>query len=141
MGLDKSCHVSPRVKELATFISNHFPFQRSEEILRALLPSGISHTTIHRLVGKVTDPSLKAEEREIEEVYEGGVIPESEGKIVSHLFVEADGTNIALQREEARRAEVKAGIAYEGWHKVSKDRYRVKDKTVYSGIINGEKSS
>jgi hypothetical protein len=93
------------------------------------------------LVGKVTDPSLKAEEREIEEVYEDGVIPESEGKVVSHLFVEADGTSIALQREEARRAEVKAGIAYEGWHKVSRDRYRVKDKTVYSGIMNGEKSS
>jgi translation initiation factor RLI1 len=92
---------------------------KEAEILRALLPSGISHTTIHRLVGKVTDSSLKAEEKEIEEVYEGGVISESEGKVVSHLFVEADGTNIALQREEARRAEVKAGIAYEDWHKVT----------------------
>jgi hypothetical protein len=141
MGRDKGCHISPKVKELATFVSSHCPFQRSEEILRAILPSGISHTTIHRLVGKVTDPSLRAEETEIEEVYEDGVIPESEGKVVSHLFVEADGTSIALQREEARRAEVKAGIAYEGWHKVGRDRYRVKDKTVYSGIMNGEKSS
>jgi hypothetical protein len=126
------------IEELAVKL---IPFQRSEEILRAILPSGISHTTIHRLVGKVTDPSLKAEETEIEEVYEDGVIPESEGKVVSHLFVEADGTSIALQREEARRTEVKAGIAYEGWHKVGRDRYRVKDKTVYSGIMNGEKSS
>jgi hypothetical protein len=139
MGLDKGCHISPKVKELATFVSSHCPLQRSEEILRAILPSGISHTTIHRLVGKVTDPSLKAEEREIEEVYEDGVIPETEGKVVSHLFVEADGTSIALQREEARRAEVKAGIAYEGWHEVSRDRYRVKDKTVYSGIMNGDR--
>jgi hypothetical protein len=141
MGLDKGCHISPKVKELATFVSSHCPLQRSEEILRAILPSGISHTTIHRLVGKVTDPSFEAEETEIEEVYEDGVIPESEGKVVSHLFVEADGTSIALQREKARRAEVKAGIAYEGWHKVSRDRYRVTDKTVYSGIMNGEKSS
>jgi hypothetical protein len=94
---------------------------------------------IHRLAGKVTDPYLKAEERGIEQVYEGGVVPESEGKVVSHLFVEADGTNIALQKEEARRAEVKAGIAYEGWHEVSRDRYRVKDKTVYSGIMNGDR--
>jgi hypothetical protein len=127
MGLDKGCHISPKVKELATFISSHCPFQRSEEILRAILPSGISHTTIHRLVGKVTDPSLKAEEGEIEEVYEDGVIPE------------ADGTSIALQREETRRAEVKAGIAYEGWHKVGKDRYRVTNKMVYSGIMNGDR--
>lgn len=139
MGLDKGCHMSCKVKELATFISSHFPFQRSEEILRAILPSGISHTTIHRLVGKVTDPCLEAEEKEIEEVYEGGVIPESGGKVVPHLFIEADGTNIALQREEARRAEVKAGIAYEGWQEVSKDRYRVTEKTVYTGIMDGDR--
>jgi len=44
MGLDKGCHVSPKVKELAAFISSHFPFQRSEEILRSILPTGISHT-------------------------------------------------------------------------------------------------
>ncbi len=28
MGLDKGCHVSPKIKELATFISSHFPFLR-----------------------------------------------------------------------------------------------------------------
>lgn len=139
MGLDKGCHVSTKVKDLATFISSHFPFQRSEEILRAILPSGISHTSIHRLVSKIIDPYLEAEEEEIEEVFEDGVIPESEGRIVSHLFVEADGTGIALQREEAKRAEVKAGIAYEGWQKISKDRYRLKKKTVYSGIMDGER--
>ena len=137
MGLAKGCHMSPKVKELATFISSYFPFQRSEEILRAILPSGISHTSIHRLVGKTTDPYLEVEEKEIEEVFEDGVIPESEGRIVSHLFVEADSTSIALQREGAKRAEVKAGIAHEGWQKVSKDRYRLKKKTVYTGIMDG----
>jgi len=137
MGLDKGCHMSPKVKGLATFISSHFPFQRSEEILKAILPSGISHTSIHRLVGKVTDPYLEAEEKEIEEVFEDGVIPESEGRVVPYLFIEADGTNIALQREEARRAEVKAGVAYEGWQEVSKDRHRVTRKPVYSGIMDG----
>jgi len=139
MGLDKGCHMSPKVKGLATFISSHFPFQRSEEILKAILPSGISHTSIHRLVGKVTDPYLEAEEKEIEEVFEDGVIPESEGRVVPYLFIEADGTNIALQREEARRAEVKAGVAYEGWQEVSKDRHRVTRKTVYSGIMDGDR--
>jgi sporulation protein YlmC with PRC-barrel domain len=65
-------------------------------------------------------------------VYEAGVIPESEGKIVPCLFVEADGTSVALQREKSRRAEVKIGIAHEGWQEVSTDRYRTKEKTVYS---------
>jgi len=101
--------MSGRVKGLATFISSHVPFERAEEILRAILPCGVSHTTIHRQMGKLIDPYLQEEEREVQEVYEGGVIPESEGKVVPPLFVEADGTNIALQREEAKRAEVKAG--------------------------------
>ena len=63
MGIDKGCHISPKVKELATFISSHFPFQNSEKILRVILPSGISHTTIYRLVGKVADPYFEAEEK------------------------------------------------------------------------------
>lgn len=139
MGLDKGCHASLKVKELATFISSHFPFHRSEEILRAILPSGISHTSIHRLVGRVTEPHLEQEEKQITEVYEDGVIQETRGRVVPYLFIEADGTNIALQREEAKRAEVKIGIAYEGWEKVSKDRYRLKAKTVYSGIMDGDR--
>ena len=139
MGLDKGCHVSPRVKELATFIASHLPFQRSEEILRAILPSGISHTSIHRLVGKVSASYLYAEEKEVKEVYEEGVIPESQGKVVPCLFVEADGTSIALQREKARRVEVKVGAAYEGWQKTGTERYRTKEKTVYSGIMDGDR--
>jgi len=73
--------------------------RRSEEILRSIPPTGISHTFTHRLVARVTDPYLEREEKELEEVFEDGVIPESEGRVVPYLFIEADGTNIALQRE------------------------------------------
>ena len=138
MGLDKGCQVSPKVKKLATFLSSHFPFQRTEEILRFILPTGISHTSIHRLVARVTDPFIEEEEKELEEVFEDGVIPESGRRVVPYLFVEADGTSVALQREEARRAEVKVGVAYKGWQGVSKDRHRVTKKAVYSGIMNGD---
>ena len=139
MGLDKGCHISPKVKEMAVLISSYLPFLKSERILRAILPSGISHTTIHRLVGKLTDPYIRAEEREIKEVFDAGVIPESEGKVVPYLFVEADGTSIALQREEARRGEIKAGIAHEGWEEVGRDRYKLKEKTVYTGLMSGDR--
>ena len=105
IGLDKGCHVSPKIKEVATFISSYLPFIRAEEILRAILPSGISHTSIHRLVGKLIDPYIEAKERERRKVFAGGVIPESEGRVVPYLFVEADGTYIALQRERATQTE------------------------------------
>lgn len=139
MGLRKRSQASPKVEELATFLASYLPFEKCERLLRALLPDGISHTTIHRLVGRMTDPYLAEEEREIEEVFEDGVIPESEGKVVPYLIVEADGVSIALQREEKRRAEVKVGIAYEGWQPVGKDRYKLKEKMSYTGIMGGER--
>ena len=48
------------------------------------------------------------------------MIPSSEGKVVPYLVIEVYGAGIALQRKEANRIEVKVGIAYKGWQKVSK---------------------
>ena len=62
-------------------------------------------------MGKVVDISLDEEAREIADVFEEGIIPEGEGRVVPYLLVEGDGTNIALQREEERRTEVKVGIS------------------------------
>ena len=139
MGLRKGSRVSPKVEELSTFLGSYLPFEKCERVLRALLPDGISHSTIHRLVGKVVDPYLEEEKREIAEVFEEGVIPSSEGKVVSYLMVEADGVSIALQREKESRTEVKVGIAYEGWDVVGEARYKLKGKTSYSGIMGGER--
>ena len=52
-------------------------------------------------------------------------------------MVEGDGVNISLQREEEKRTEIKVGIAYEGWDPVGKGRYRLKEKTTYTGIMTG----
>lgn len=139
IGLRGRSQVSPKVEELATYLGSYLPFEKCERILRALLPDGISHTTIHRLVGRVVDPYLEEEEKEITEVFEGGVIPESEGKVVPHLMVEADGASIALQREGERRGEVKVGIAYEGWQPIGKERYKLRGKISYTGIMEGER--
>ena len=51
----------------------------------------------------------------MKEVYESGVIPDSQYKVVPYLFIRTDGTSITLQWEIARRTEVKAGSACEGW--------------------------
>jgi hypothetical protein len=139
IGLRKRSQASPKVEELATFLSSYLPFEKCERLLRALLPDSISHTTIHRLVGRVVDPHLEEEEKEIAELFEDGVIPESEERVVPYLMVEADGASIALQREEERRTEVKVGIAYEGWQPIGKERYKLKEKISYTGIMDGER--
>jgi hypothetical protein len=66
-------------------------------------------------------------------------MPESEGKVVPYLVVQADGVSVALQREEERRAEVKVAIAHEGWQQISKERYRLKEKSVHSGIMSADR--
>ncbi len=139
MGLRKRSQASPRVEELATFLSTRLPFGKCEQLLRALLPDGLSHTTIHRLVGRTVDPHIQEEEREVAELLEDGVLPESQNRSVPYLMIEADGTYVALQREEKRSTEVKIGIAYEGWQAEGKGRYRLREKTCYAGIMDGER--
>jgi len=139
MGIKKRSRVSSKVEGIATFLCSHLSFEKSERVLRALLPDGISHTTIHRLVARVVDPCLEEEEKEVAGVFEGGMIPESEDRVVPYLMVEADGTSIALQREKERRTEVKVGIAHEGWKQVARGRYKLREKTTYTGVMEGER--
>ena len=110
-----------------------------EQNIKAIFPWGISHTTARNLSGKVADSYIAEEKKEVNTLFEDGVIPETEGKVVPYLVIEADGVNIALQREKERRAEVKVGIAHEGWQEISKERYKLKEKSVYSGIMNGDR--
>jgi len=139
MGLNKGSHVSPKMKELAILASTRYTFREVEQSIKAIFPWSISHTTIHNLSGKVADSYIAEEGEEVNALFENGVIPESEGKVVPYLVIEADGVNVALQREKERRAEVKVGIAHEGWQKISKERYKLKEKSVYSGIMNGDR--
>jgi len=139
MGIEKGSHVSPRMKKLAILASTHHTFREVEQNIKAILPWGISHTTIHNLASKVADIYITEEEKEVNALFKDGVIPESKDKAVPYLIVEADGVSVALQREKERRVEVKAGIAHEGWQKISKERYKLKEKSVYSGIMSGER--
>ncbi len=60
-------------------------------------------------------------------------------KEVPVLFEEADGVYVKLQGKDRRRkkqdkAEIKVGIAYDGWKKAGKDRYILPDKVVVAGF-------
>jgi hypothetical protein len=138
IGLEKRSPLSSGVRDLCALLASHLPFGKCEALLRLVLPSGVSHTTVHRQVGKIADPALAREEKEVVEVYEQGKVPGRGERRVDFLFVEGDGVSIALQREKERRAELKVGIAYEGWEKIgSQDRYRLKEKTTYLGLMDG----
>lgn len=138
IGLTKRSPLSSGVKELSILLASYLPFEKSERVLEMVVPTGVSHTTIHRQLSKIADLSLTEEEKELREVYEQGKVPEPGKRRVPMLFVEGDGVSIALQREEKRRTELKVGIAYEGWEKIgSQDRYRLKEKTAYMSLADG----
>lgn len=138
LGLEGKSPLTPEIKENSIFLTTLLPFMKCAEIMDRSLPqAAVSHTTLHRTVGQVTKPWLQAEESRKRQLYETGELPRSEEGKVSHLLIEADGVNIALQREEQRKAEIKVGIAYEGWAEVSKERYRLTGKTSYCALASG----
>ena len=138
LGLEGKSPLTPEIKESSIFLTTLLPFMKCAAVMEKSLPqAAVSHTTLHRTVSKVTLPWLQAEESRKQQIYETGELPEGEERKVSHLMVEADGVNIALQREKQSKAEIKVGIAYEGWEEVSKGRYRLTGKTSYCALTSG----
>jgi hypothetical protein len=138
MGMSRYWHVTAGVQRLVSELATAMPYRRSAEVLCKVSAIDLPHQTIWRLIAKVADPYLKKAEQEEAWFEETGEIPEGEGRKVTRLLVEADGVMLSLQREKERKAEVKLGIAYEGWAKVGKDRYRTVNKTAFAAIDSGD---
>lgn len=139
LGMGKYHHTTTNVQEIALDLAGNTTFRGSAEILRKTAGIDLSHQTIHRLLKRAADGCLESTDRATGWFQETGEIPQAEGKKVGHLIIEADGVMLSLQRETARKAEVKLGIAYEGWNKVGKDRYSTFNKTVYADIAGTDK--
>lgn len=76
--------------------------------------------------------SVCDDEKELVKQYKKGLVQgENETKV---LFEEADGVYVRLQRELKDKAEIKVGIAYDGWKKTAKDRYSLSNKVVVAGF-------
>jgi len=77
--------------------------------------------------------SLKLKELEKQRLFEFGEIPSTQGKQAKELFIEADGVNIFLQREKARKCEVKVGVACSG-----KSQGKTMDKVIHLDLDEGD---
>ena len=77
------------------------------------------------------------EEKELVKAHKAGRVHGE--KEVPVLFEEADGVYVRLQGKDRKRrkqgtAEIKVGIAYDGWKKAGKGRYILSDKVVVAGF-------
>jgi hypothetical protein len=138
MGMGRYRHVTRTVQEQALETATVMPYRRSAEVLRKLTSIDLPHQTIWRLVARTADPYLERAEQELEYFLETGEMPMGNAKQTTRLIVEADGVMLSLQQEKERKAEVKLGIAYEGWTRVGRDRYRTVNKTAYAAIAGGD---
>lgn len=123
LGLDKNHHITIKVKDIALELASDMTFRRSAEVLQKTTAVNLSHQTIWNLMQRVADPYIEKADKEIKHFMETGEIAEGEGRKITRLMVEADGVMLSLQRERKRKAELKGGIAYEGWKQVGKKRY------------------
>lgn len=139
LDMDKYRHTTVDVQRLALELASAMTFRKSAEVLERTTPISLSHQTIKNMLTRVAERSLEQKEAEIRHFLETGEITEGEGKKTDILLMEADGVLLSLQREKAKKAEVKLGIAYEGWDKVGKDRYKTVNKTFDADITSSER--
>ena len=81
------------------------------------------------------------EEKELTDAHKQGKIHgEKESPV---LFEEADGVYIKLQEKDRKsskqdKAEIKIGIAYDGWKKTGQDRYALVNKVIVAGFSHAK---
>lgn len=138
LGMEKYRHLTATVIEKALELAVQMPFRRSAEVLEHVGRVVLSHESIRRWVGRLGDRLLKQAEAEVQALLSQGVLPASEGRKTAHLLTEADGVMVSQQRQKSCQAEVKVGIAYEGWQKVGKDRYATVEKTIFGGLAEAD---
>lgn len=139
MGMPKYRHTTFAVKEIACRLAAEMPFRRSAEVLNQTTSIDLSYRTVHRLVQQTLADSQDEADRATVWFEETGELQQTEGRKSDRLMIEADGVILPLQREKARKVEVKLGIAYDGWRKVGKDRYSTTNKTVYADIADSDR--
>ena len=95
--------------------------------------SGMGVWTIVQKLGE----RLCEEEKDLRKATEAGLVTGQ--KEVPVLFEEIDGVYLSMQREDRKAnpkgiAEMKAGIAYDGWIAEGKSRYALDGKVVFAGF-------
>jgi len=111
--------------------------------LENLTAGVLSVSTIHRVLQEVSQSAIQSERREWEDCFQHGTYPATgqcrASFLYTDLYTEADGVWLHLQRgknehgEKCKHYELKIGIAYDGWERLSQaqERYRLANKRVY----------
>ena len=147
LGLTKNQRVSKayqKIEGLLAFVSGSY--RKAEELIREFYGDSPSFESIRGQAIRQGKKILKEEKDQIDQELikalrqtEDELTPEADSRIV---YLEVDGTNIHLQNEEKKRAELKLGIISKGKERRYKEgkgeTKKLQDKFTYTGIVSGD---
>lgn len=106
-------------------------YRQTAEKVTEMTGQSISAMGVWNVIQSLGEKVCEEEKQLVEANKAGQVQGEKEAAV---LFEETDGVYVRLQREKQDKAEIKVGIAYDGWEKVGKDRYMLDGKIVVAGF-------
>lgn len=138
LGLNRRKQATPSLEETALALSSKLAFREAAAVLEGTSGGVLSHQMIHRILLSAGETLENEERQETEELLEDGVVPPGRQRHTNRLYVEADGTVINLQRSPRKKTELKLLVSHEGWDRVGKDKWKLKNKTVLCGSHSGK---
>lgn len=126
-------HSTPSLRDSLVELATRITFRDAGKVLENLTAGILSVSTIHRALQEVSQSAIQSEEREWTDCFQHGKYPTPGQRKSPFLYTEADGIWLHLQREKQKHCELKVGIAYDGWERLSQaqERYRLVNKRVY----------
>ena len=134
LGLISGSQATASLQATVLKLAAAMPFRQAAAVLEGTSGGVLSHQMIHRILQSAGVALDAREKGAVDSLIQDGELPQSQNKKVTRLFVEGDGTFINLQRQNKRKAEVKLVTTHEGWEQVGKNKYKLKNKTVFAGL-------
>lgn len=133
--LGKTGLISTNLAQLFVKGITELSYRGCAEEVSELTGQTISAMGVWNVIQALGEKACEEERALVEEYKKGNIQGEKE---VPVLFEEADGVYINLQGKDRKngkkKAEIKVGIAYDGWKKTGKDRCELSDKVIVAGI-------
>ena len=134
LGLGRYGRISQRVKEMGAQLASVSTYRQAADQLSWMLKSGISHSSLQRMVWEIGNRIADGEEAEQRRIFEGGGEMKA-GKVQAPvLYGESDGVWVHLQREKRKSVEVRVAILSNGRKPIGKDRYRLEHKCCLTAV-------
>lgn len=128
--------ISMNMADLLVGSITEMSYRNCAEKISAMTGQSISAMGVWNVIQALGEKVCE-EEKELVRAHKAGKV--QGGKEIPVLFEEADGVYVKLQGKDRKesnqgKAEIKVGIAYDGWKKTGKDRYELNDKVVVAGF-------